>query len=159
MNGSIQIRKGRDTRDTRVYGIETWDIDIDWESGSRDTPASAPSHEVDLATRCENKSSSVPPSVRGAPTTDAPPMGDNRPAPVSPIGDIAPSCAASNTSDRVTPASPPPMSGAEAIAQAYIPDGWTRTAWVDRLRYMATICMHTNRTRELNEWADRIELN
>lgn len=39
-----------------------------------------------------------------------------------------------------------------------LPDGWTVETWIKRLRYMATICIHPNRARELAAWADGLAL-
>ena len=38
-----------------------------------------------------------------------------------------------------------------------VPAGWTVASWVDRLRYMARVCMHPKRAAELTEWADALE--
>ena len=38
-----------------------------------------------------------------------------------------------------------------------VPRGWTPAAWVDRLRYLAGVCMHPGRAAELREWAEGVE--
>ena len=34
-----------------------------------------------------------------------------------------------------------------------VPAGWTAEAWHGRLVYLAKICMHADRSRELEQWA------
>ena len=36
-------------------------------------------------------------------------------------------------------------------------DGWTRPDWIERLRYLAGICIHAGRAQELREWADGLD--
>ena len=38
-----------------------------------------------------------------------------------------------------------------------VPAGWTSRAWVERLRYLAGICILPTRAAELYEWAEGVE--
>lgn len=38
-----------------------------------------------------------------------------------------------------------------------VPEGWQPRCWVERLRYLAAICIHPQRSQELWEWAHAVE--
>ncbi len=38
-----------------------------------------------------------------------------------------------------------------------VPDGWDRAAWIDRLRFLARICINPRRKLELEQWAEGLE--
>ena len=37
-----------------------------------------------------------------------------------------------------------------------VPEGWTASSWHGRLAYLAEICMHADRAKELTLWADAV---
>ena len=73
-----------------------------------------------------------------------------------------------------TPPQPPTSSASQAPAQPVVnpatgvpaprrvggfdvPFCWTVASWIDRLRYLAHVCIHPRRAAELREWADGLE--
>ena len=38
-----------------------------------------------------------------------------------------------------------------------VPFGWAVASWIDRLRFLARVCIHPGRAAELCEWADGLE--
>lgn len=45
----------------------------------------------------------------------------------------------------------------EMLRLLWIPDGWTRQGWIERLRYMAGVCIHPERAAELRAQAAALE--
>lgn len=66
-----------------------------------------------------------------------------------------------DTSDAPAIRDAPPIAGGPAGAghapPHEIPDGWAVRSWIDRLRYLAGVCMNPTRADELAEWADGLE--
>ena len=58
--------------------------------------------------------------------------------------------------DRSNPQGSRADSGAEP-SRFEVPDGWERPAWIDRLRYLASVCVNPRRKLELEEWASGLE--
>jgi hypothetical protein len=49
---------------------------------------------------------------------------------------------------------------ADPVADPYeVPAGWTRRSWIERLRFLARVCVNPRRSAELTEWADGLEYN
>ena len=54
--------------------------------------------------------------------------------------------------DPVTHAAPP-----RRVGDFDVPFGWAVASWIDRLRFLARVCIHPCRAAELCEWADGLE--
>jgi len=61
-------------------------------------------------------------------------------------------------SDSARPSHPGTGASSPADASPFeVPNGWDRPAWIDRLRYLASVCINPRRKLELEQWAEGLE--